>query len=380
MTGVTAGMTAAVTAGMTAVVPVRGGRMPVGARETVAEAGGRCWIVGSGVAAALEALEPVVTVSATLAELGSFAPGQWAAWLAPRLPAGSILLPHSADGRDLAPRLAAELGWPLVAGAVRFDPTPVGSGPPSGGSGDGGPGRTGSLASRPAAAATITVARYGNLAMDVVAVDGPVVATLQIGVRSADVAAPPSQRPGTPGPEIVERHPDQEGYPARPGPADPIVLGELEADRATMDLADATRIVAAGAGLGDRSNLVALEAVAVQLGASVGATRVVTDWGWLPVDRQIGTTGVTVDPRLYLAVGISGAVQHTAGLGQPAHVVAVNTDGACPMMELADLALVCDGPAYLEALEAALTGIAGVAALDDRERPEPAPPVSTATD
>ena len=86
------------------------------------------------------------------------------------------------------------------------------------------------------------------------------------------------------------------------------------------------------------------------LGCSVGGTRVITDWGWLPFERQIGTTGVTVHPQLYLAFGISGAVQHVAGLGDPAHVIAVNRDASCPMMTLADLALVTDGPALVDEL------------------------------
>ena len=86
------------------------------------------------------------------------------------------------------------------------------------------------------------------------------------------------------------------------------------------------------------------------LGASVGATRVVTDRHWLPDERQIGTTGVVVDPRLYLAFGISGAVQHTSGLGRPDHIVSVNTDASCPMMQLADLAIVADANAVLDEL------------------------------
>ena len=83
---------------------------------------------------------------------------------------------------------------------------------------------------------------------------------------------------------------------------------------------------------------------------SVGATRVVTDRRWLPHERQIGTTGVVVDPQLYLAFGISGAVQHTSGLGDPDHIVSVNTDASCPMMQLADLAIVADANAVLDEL------------------------------
>ena len=83
----------------------------------------------------------------------------------------------------------------------------------------------------------------------------------------------------------------------------------------------------------------------------MGATRVITDRGWVGHQRQIGTTGVVVDPRVYVAFGISGAVQHTAGLGAPDHIVSVNTDPHCPMMQLADLALVSDANVVLDELE-----------------------------
>ena len=86
----------------------------------------------------------------------------------------------------------------------------------------------------------------------------------------------------------------------------------------------------------------------------MGATRVVTDRGWVSHSRQIGTTGVVVDPELYLAFGISGAVQHTAGLGAPEHIVSVNTDPHCPMMAMADLAVVADANATLDELVARL--------------------------
>ncbi len=93
-----------------------------------------------------------------------------------------------------------------------------------------------------------------------------------------------------------------------------------------------------------------LAELGVAFGASVGATRVITDRGWVGHGRQIGTTGVIVEPQLYLAFGISGAVQHTSGLGAPAHVISVNTDAHCPMMQLADLAVVADANEVLDAL------------------------------
>jgi electron transfer flavoprotein alpha subunit len=117
-----------------------------------------------------------------------------------------------------------------------------------------------------------------------------------------------------------------------------------------MDLTEARRIVAGGAGLESAARFELLERIATELGASMGATRVVTDKGWVAHERQIGTTGIVVDPRLYLAFGISGAVQHTSGLGTPDHIVSVNTDATCPMMQLADLAIVADANAVLDAL------------------------------
>jgi electron transfer flavoprotein alpha subunit len=74
---------------------------------------------------------------------------------------------------------------------------------------------------------------------------------------------------------------------------------------------------------------------------------VATDAGWTGYERQIGTTGVTVEPDLYVALGVSGATQHTGGLGTPRHVVSVNTDPSCPMTAMADLGLVTDARALL---------------------------------
>jgi electron transfer flavoprotein alpha subunit len=132
------------------------------------------------------------------------------------------------------------------------------------------------------------------------------------------------------------------------------VIEVLAADPATMDLAEASRVLAGGAGLGDPSRFTLLAEVAAALGASPGATRVVADAGWVPHHRYIGTTGVTVTPDLYIAVGISGAVQHVTGIRHPGHVIAVNVDPSAPMMALADLAVVTDGPALLTALASRL--------------------------
>ena len=297
---------------MLAVVPVRDGALPAGADETVAECGGRVIVVGSGTLAAAQQLSGI---DVRAAEVGAFAPGAWADALAPLVVnARVIVLPASPDGRDLAPRLAHRLARPLLAGAivVREDGA--------------------------------AVARYGGLVIEDYGLGHPFVATLQPGVRGLDAATT------TPAITVID-------VPIGAS-HDATVLEVLPPDAATIDLAEAPRIVAGGAGLTEQARFVQLQRVATALGASMGATRVITDRGWVGHERQIGTTGVTVAPRLYVAFGISGAVQHTSGLGAPDHIVSVNVDPYCPMMQLADLAIVSDANAVLDHLEERLAAVA----------------------
>jgi len=297
--------------------------LPAGSEETVNEAGGRVLLAGSGTDAALEELAGAL-VEAAVWEAGPFRPGAWAVALAPELAAEDVVvLPASADGRDLAPRLALVLGRPLHAPVVAVDATGA------------------------------TLVRGGGLALADVHFDQAVVASLQPGCRGTD--------PREGGPVAARR---LELTP--PQIPDATITGTMEADAATIDLAEAKHIVAGGAGLGSSSVMALLGRVAGALGCATGATRVVSDAGWVSIDRQIGTTGVVVDPDLYVAVGISGAVQHVSGIGSPTDVVAVNTDASCPMMQLADLAIVTDGPALVAALAARL-GLAGVGPEDGPE-------------
>ncbi|HEY6277403.1 MAG TPA: FAD-binding protein, partial [Streptosporangiaceae bacterium] len=145
--------------------------------------------------------------------------------------------------------------------------------------------------------------------------------------------------------------------PSHPGPAEVTVLGVLEPDPATMDLAEAPLVMAGGAGLAAGLDTATatltfglLSQVASALGAAAGATRVATDAGWATPGRQIGTTGVAIRPRLYVAFGISGAVQHTGGLGSPEHLVSVNLDAHCPMTAGSSLGIVADARGTLVAL------------------------------
>ena len=316
-----------------AVIVVRDGQLPAGAAETVAEAGGAALVAGSGAGMAADGLDAAGRV--WLLEMSSVAPATLASTLAPAL-AGvdMILLPASPDGRDLAPRLAVILGRPLLAGAVRCTPDEV------------------------------EVTRLDDRLSVRVGVDGPVLVTLRPGLRGSlepvngtnstqvsvlSLAAPQTSRDA----ESVE---------------------VLQPEPGVVDLAEAGRIVGGGAGLvpagADGAAVMRLLAdVGAAFGASAGATRVVTDAGWMSYDRQIGTTGVSVNPELYIAFGVSGAAQHVGGLGAPEHLVSVNTDPSCPMTAMADLGIVADAPAVLGELAKRL----GVTGPDGAARPQEGP-------
>jgi len=135
------------------------------------------------------------------------------------------------------------------------------------------------------------------------------------------------------------------------------VLAVIPPDPAALDLAEAALVFGGGAGLASgldagaaRAVFDLLTRVAAAAGAAAGATRVATDAGWAGPDRQIGTTGVTITPRRYVAFGISGAVQHTGGLGEPEQVASVNTDPHCPMTAMSSLGVIADARGTLVAL------------------------------
>jgi electron transfer flavoprotein alpha subunit len=107
-------------------------------------------------------------------------------------------------------------------------------------------------------------------------------------------------------------------------------------------LGAAEMIVAVGRGIKEKENLPVVEELAQALGAELAASRPICDNGWLPMERQIGSSGQTVSPRLYLAVGISGAIQHLVGMKGARSIVAINKDPDAPIFEVADYGIVGD--------------------------------------
>jgi electron transfer flavoprotein alpha subunit len=121
-----------------------------------------------------------------------------------------------------------------------------------------------------------------------------------------------------------------------------VVIDFIEGDPANMALEEAEIVIGAGRGVGDKRNWEKLEELADLLRSPVGGTRPVRDAGWISLDRQIGQTGKTVSPRLYIACGISGAVQHTAGMKDARYTIAINTDRNAPIYKMADIKIVGD--------------------------------------
>lgn len=301
------GTTSTTPAAMLAVVPVRDGVLPLGALETIAECGGYVLLAGSNPHAPAVA---GVGHDVRSVELGSFQPSRWADAISSIVTGVPVIaLPASPDGRDLAPHLAHRLGRPLLAGAIAVSP------------------------------AGASLARSGGLVVHDVAIESPVVVTLQPGVRGVLASDSTTMDAVT-----IEATMTSVGR-------EPELDELLPPDVATMDLSEAKRIVGGGAGLDSGERFTQLTDVAATIGAAMGATRVITDRGWVGHQRQIGTTGVVVDPELYVAFGISGAVQHTAGLGDPSHIISVNTDPHCPMMQMADLAVVADANGVLDEIQ-----------------------------
>ncbi len=137
------------------------------------------------------------------------------------------------------------------------------------------------------------------------------------------------------------------------------ILSHLPLEAPSQSLQEARIVVAGGLGLGNKENFSLLKELAALLGGAVGATRPVVELGWVGPEAMVGVTGETISPRLYLAFGISGAVQHTVGIKGAEVIVAVNTDPQAPIFKLATYGLVADAREVLLALIRRLREIKG---------------------
>jgi electron transfer flavoprotein alpha subunit len=204
-------------------------------------------------------------------------------------------------------------------------------------------------------ALTLSVTRTGDL---------EITATLP-GGKLARVYRPPADRPiiVTVRPGVAEARKADRPIPPQvrrvavdlsPVPALTAVEQLLPADPQTVDIVFARRVVAAGRGTGGPEGICLVAGLADSLGASLGASRMVVDLGWMPPERQVGQTGRTVRPDLYVACGISGASHHLAGMRDSKHIVAINPDAQAPIHEVAHLSLCSDLHQLIPAIHAVL--------------------------
>ena len=217
-----------------------------------------------------------------------------------------VLFPHTYRTRDFAPALAARLERSLIT-----DCTGVRQ--------QGG---------------TRTFARpmfQGKLTADVVPQgDTPHLVSFQIGAYRMDAAAR-----GTAAVRAMEASVDPARIRQQPD-------APFQEAKGSVDLSQAERIVAVGRGIKNQESIALAQTLAAALGAEVAASRPICDAGWLPMERQIGSSGQTVAPKLYVAIGISGAIQHVVGMKGARTIVAINKDADAPIFEVADYGIAAD--------------------------------------
>jgi electron transfer flavoprotein alpha subunit len=246
-----------------------------------------------------------------------------------------VLFPHTYQVRDFAPKLAAMLGKGMIGDCIgyRFE-----------GSRQAADNEGGKLV-------FVRQMFQGKTVADVTFVGAaPWFASFQSGAFRADLLAvhPSGKAPV----KAVSVTVSAEQIRTKP-------LDLFKEAKSAVDLTQAPLIVAIGRGIKAPENIPQAEALAKALGGEIAASRPICDEGWLPMERQIGSSGQTVAPKLYLALGISGAIQHVVGMKGARTIVAINKDANAPIFEIADYGVVGDifeiMPALTEALEKAKT-------------------------
>jgi electron transfer flavoprotein alpha subunit len=217
-----------------------------------------------------------------------------------------VVFPHTYQVRDFAPKLATRFSQVLISDviSVRFDGT---------------------------AATFVRLLFQGKLNGDVrVSGDGPYFVSIQAGAWRADQLESGSA-------SVENFDPQIDASKIRQKPEAPF----RESARA-VDLTAAEIIVSVGRGIKEKENIPIVEELAKALGAELAASRPICDAGWLPMERQVGSSGQTVAPKVYMAVGISGAIQHLVGMKGAKTIVAINKDANAPIFEVADYGIVGD--------------------------------------
>jgi len=248
--------------------------------------------------------------------------------LAKKYPPKSILIGASVDGRDLGPRLAARLWTGLTADCTQLDIDP----------------ESGNVAwTRPAFG--------GNLMATILCPDHrPQIGTIRPGVFKLK-GDPDHSREA----EVI-----REDIRVAPGAIRTRMLEIIREAGELVDLEGAEIIVSGGRGLGKAENFSYVRDLAKALGATVGASRAAVDAGWIPHTHQVGQTGKTVGPKLYIACGISGAVQHKVGIGGADKIVAINSDPEAPIFNIADYSIVGDLFEVLPAMTEEVKRLVGI--------------------
>jgi len=287
-------------------------------------------VIGKGIAALAGELATKNVAEVLLVEhdlLDAYTPDGYCAALKQVIESAKpdlVLFPHTYQVRDFAPKLAAVLGKGMIGDCVGFH-------------------------SEGGKLIFVRQMFQGKTAADVTFQgSAPWFASFQAGAFRADlVAAHPSGKAPV-NAVSVDVKPEQ----IRTKPLD-----LFKEAKSAVDLTQAPLIVAIGRGIKAPENIPQAQALAKALGAEIAASRPICDEGWLPMERQIGSSGQTVAPKLYLALGISGAIQHVVGMKGARTIVAVNKDQNAPIFEIADYGIVADifeiMPALTEALEKA---------------------------